>query len=236
MAVLDFDAKRNRYAVYTGSSDAPLTDPLDNLPNVKWHASLPYIGTDARRIVTTDLNPRNWTDKGASPKRLVAHGKNFRPLVFGSVTIGGRRIPIMGNFLVKVQATVISMFVYTDTTHVLLDWDIRLTQPISTQALNGRFEIYVCNMGLSAGNVPINPPSFDGVEITPSRFRAGTYDTNDQHFAYDADGPVLFYTGQSMDVDRTVNALGIRHAVAGYNVTLDSTSTFSAPVVRSVAK
>lgn len=237
LAFLDLDAGANRYAVYTGTDDAPLTNPLGNLSRVKFHADFPYVGAEPPKIVTTDLNPRNWgASKGADPKALVAHGKSFRPLVFGSVTIGGEVVPIMGNFLVKVQATIISLFVYTTTTHVMLDWDVRLTKPISTQALNGRFEIYVCNMGLTAGGSPVYPPEYNGCEITPTRFRAGTYDTNDKHFSYDAAGSLMFYRGASMLVERTANSLAIKHTVpGGHSVALDTSTSFTASVVRAKA-
>lgn len=236
MAFLDLDAGNNRFAIYTGNDDAPLTNPLGNLPRVKWHGDFPYVGAEPVRVVTTDVNPRNWSGKGVNPKALFAHGKSFRPLVFGSVTIGGERVPIMGNFLAKVQATYLSLFVYTTTTHVMLDWDARLTLPISTAALSGRFEIYVCNMGLTSGGSPVFPPEYAGCEITPTRFRAGSYDTDDMHFAADAAGPLMFYRGASMFVQQTGNALAIKHAVpGGYSVALDTSSAFVAPVVRAKA-
>lgn len=235
MAFLDLDGGNNRFAIYTGNDSAPLTNPLGNLSRVKWHADFPYVGAEPVKIVTTDINPRNWPNKGANAKALIAHGKSFRPLVFGSVTIGGARVPIMGNFLAKVQATYLSLFVYTNATHVMLDWDARLTLPISEQALNGRFEIYVCNMGVTAGGSPVYPPEYNGCEVTPTRFRAGSYDTDDVHFAHDATGPLMFYRGASMAVQQTANALAIRHAVPGYSVSLDTTSTFVASVSRAKA-
>lgn len=240
MAILDFDAARNKYAVYTGSQDdAPLVNPLGNLSRVKWHADLQYIGITDTVSLTTNVNPKNFASEGYTfwEKPLFSHGKSFRPLVLGVAWINGYPVPTNGNILMNFGAAKILFSVVATTTQVVFKVNQRLTppgNPLPNGNVNIAFDFYVCNVGLTAAGSPVLPSTFQGVEATPTRFRCGQFDSLDKHLSFSSAGNVSFYQGHSISVQALANGLALRQSVNGLTVDFNGPyQAFNASVVRA---
>lgn len=242
MAILDCDYVRGLYAVYTGTNDAPLVDPLNNLPRVKFHAALRYLG--AQKISTTvDLRPGTWTTAPNIKQSLGPHGKAFVPLVLAVVWIDGKPVPAHAPFLVLGRYENLIFDVYADATNIYIslagDMDSDDARPTIASV---PIDLYVCNMGVTAAGAAVFPPTVNNFDATPTRLRVGQFDSNDLHFAVNATGPVSFYRGKSIEIEVAGNCLGVWQSVNGYAVSaiqgrsyLEST-IFTATTTRTVAK
>ena len=200
MARIDLDASRNKYAVYNGDlSDPKLLNPLANLPSMKWHADLEYIGAVKTIVVTLDLDVRTWPG-GAIDRAVVSHGMGYRPLILGYIEIGGKVVPTQGEFLVQMGTGVWSYNFYADATSIRLR--AQPCQYLTTfKSTPITATLHVCNVGTDSTGQPVrNKTPYAGLEVTPTRFRAGTFDTDEKHFSVSSAGLVMFYTGASLNI------------------------------------
>lgn len=224
MARIDFDAARNKYAVYEGAtSDGKLLNPLDNLPSIKWHSDLEYVGAVKTLRPTFNLDVRTWPG-GAYDRALVAHGMSYRPLLLGSVAFGGHVVPAQGDFLVTMAGgTACSYNFYADATNIRVRAE-PLQFTTFFKSIPCTATLHVCDVGMTANGNPVRKTRLTGIDISPDRFRAGYFDTNDQHFIASGSGNVVFYRGRSMDVGlgyglENVPKMGFVQNVLGYSCT-----------------
>lgn len=237
MAVLYFNAQTNTYSVtQEGRGMAPITDPLNNLPYVKWHASLPYVGMDHHRV-SVDLRMSTWTTEGrVLGFPMLAHGKPFRPLIIGVAWIAGKPVPLQGGVVVAWGGTRHSGSLYivnSDETYVRLENfgdfdDVYASDTLVSPVVD--FDLYICNFGLDANGGAVTPPKINGLEATPTRFRCGQFDTINRYLSQDDLGDLRIYTDASIGVE-VYNFLGLTQNVGAYWVTSSSTQppTFFSP-------
>ena len=229
---LHFDGTANKYAVYIdGAGTAPLTDPLNNLSFVKWHASLPYLG--ATKVSLT------WNFTSGA---VYTHGLSYRPLVIGVAWIGGNPVPMLGMFTVKrgpsgygymyglsSDATSIRIDEYDTSEGFYSNVTLALTDTITV-------DLYICNTGLDSSGAVVNPPTFNGIEATPTRFRAGQFDTNNKYFSADAAGTEIFYQADSIKID-VFNYLGITQHVGSHwaSNAVSTTPAYTPTIIKTKA-
>jgi len=88
-------------AIYSGSDDLPLSDPLGNLSRVRFHSDLEYVAVISTVSGTLNLPGRPpSTEFHQEAHTLFAHGRPGFPLVFGRITglrESGAIIPIPGS-------------------------------------------------------------------------------------------------------------------------------------------
>lgn len=222
MARIDFDAARNKYAVYEGAtSDGKLLNPLDNLPSMKFHSDLEYIGGVKVLRVTFNLDVRTWPG-GLLDRALISHGMSYRPLILGSIAFSGYVVPVQGDFLVTMSAgDTVAYNIYADATAVRIRAE-PLQFQTSSRSVPCTATLHVCDVGMTSNGNPVRKTRLTGIDITPDRFRAGSFDTNDQHFIAASSGDIVFYRGKSMDISlgygvENVPKVGIVQNVIGYS-------------------
>lgn len=235
MARIDFDGKRNKYAVYTGPvSDDKLLNPLNNISSMKWHSDLPYVGITETRTVSVDLDARTWPT--FESKTLFAHGKGFAPMVLGYALIGSVKVPIQGDWLVAMGSSVVGYNIVSDATNVYIKFTY-LSTP-SWRTTNVTLVLHLCNVGLTAGGAPVQATKATKAEIGTTRFKAGYFDTNNKHIAASSTGDLAFYKDASLSVQITYDGLythvGFAQNVLGHVVRYISTTdmpTIPQPVI-----
>lgn len=217
MPTLDLHGGINKYAVYNGTSDAPLTNPLGNLPNLLWHSDLLYIGRVTTITGTVNLNPftSGWS---AFPytRVLAAHGRSYRPILTGWITVSGVNIPIGGSFLATAPGAngAYQFNVYCDATNILITCDTILGNWAAT-AVNCAYTIYVMNIGTNAAGALVMPTYFDGFDATTTRMRCGYFDTDVQYLVQNNAGSIGFPTGPTLQA-----TLGNPRSVSGTYLSL----------------
>lgn len=87
---LDVDGAAGRLAIYTGSDDAPMTNPLGNLSRVKHHSSLDYTSVvmtagKIQQSGTLTLPARGAGQMAQAAYPLFSHGRVGVPLVEVSI-------------------------------------------------------------------------------------------------------------------------------------------------------
>lgn len=86
-----------RVALYSGSDDAPFTNPRANLSRVHFHTDFDYLAfsSAAPTLVSSIEIPA--LDNSLSRLIVVgAHGKSGVPFVFGQVLLSGAWVPLLG--------------------------------------------------------------------------------------------------------------------------------------------
>lgn len=200
MPTLDLHGAINKYAVYNGASDAPLTNPLSNLGNLLWHSDLPYIGVAQTITGTVNLNPftAGWS---AFPytKTIAAHGQSYRPIILGHITVSGVNIPIQGSFLANVASAdgAYQFNFSSDATNILLKCEA-LFGNWAANALNCSYTIYVMNIGTNAAGGLVLPTYYNGFEATTTRLRCGYFDTDRRYLVQSASGSIGFPSGATV--------------------------------------
>lgn len=212
MPTLDLHGGINKYAVYNGTSDAPLTDPFNNLSNVIWHSDFVYIGAQQTVTGTVNLDPltSGWvgteitvTGSGGTSTvisypytyRLATHGLAYSPFFQGYIQVSGERLPINGSFLYGYH----SYNVYSDATGIYLVCE-RLVAISFNYNLVCNFSLRILNAGTNAAGTTVLPSYFVGFDATPTRMQCGYWDTNNRYFIQDAGGELRFHTGATIDV------------------------------------
>lgn len=100
---LKIDGAAGRAAIYTGSDDAPLTNPRSNFGRLKFHSDLEYV-----RVVEVHTGTLSLQARAKNRRTLVTHSgpehdRPGAPLVFGTLVLQGERIAFAGS--IPVQAT-----------------------------------------------------------------------------------------------------------------------------------
>ena len=205
MPTLDLHGGINKYAVYNGATDAPLTSPLSNLSNVLWHSDFKYIGAVTTLTGTVDIGGGTWPAiagdfNGASEKIIAAHGRSYAPFILGK--LGTYSLPAQGTFYMRPNGISRGTYMYNiscNTTHVKISRKALygLGTPTTT---NLTYSIDILNIGTKADGSFFYPTAFSGFEATTTRLRCGYFDTNDRHYIQTASGDLGIFTGASFNV------------------------------------
>lgn len=207
MPTIDLNGAINKYAVYNGATDAPLTDPLNNLPDLLWHSDLMFIGAVTTLTGTVDIGGGTWTSipgdfNGADEKTIVPHGQSYTPLFLGSLSIGGENVPAQGTFYVRPNGHSRGTGcynIYCDATNIKISRKFLygLGTPTTT---NINYSIDILNVGLDGAGAFSYPASYSGFDATPTRMRCGYFDTDHKHYVETPSGDRGIIQGASLDV------------------------------------
>lgn len=204
MPTLDLHGAINKYAVYNGASDAPLTDPMNNLGNLLWHSDLPYIGAQQTVIGTLNLDPTTsgWVGTNYSGTisypytyTLATHGLAFTPYFLGYIEVSGVKLPLNGSFVYGYNI----YNVHSDETgiKIVVDYGALLSFAYNVVC---PFSLRILNAGTDAGGGTVFPALYNGFEATTDRLRCGYFDTNNRYVIKDVAGDIRFHTGNTIDV------------------------------------
>lgn len=229
MTTLDLHGGINKYAVYTGASDAPLTAPMSNLSSLKWHSDLEYAGVATKLTGTIDLAFSGWSGfvnffpGTTNTTTLVAHGRSYRPLLLGKLTVGSTVYTFHGDIVFTYSnGETVLLGIQSDATNITLEATVLLNAG-SVPSTTATFEIMVFNVGLDASNNFVRPTLNTGFEATTTRMVCGRFDTNFSYPKVDAASPVKVIRGKSIDVavgapnygPSNYRAVGFRYSVGG---------------------
>lgn len=213
MPTLDLHGAINKYAVYNGASDAPLTNPLGNLGALLWHSDLPFVG--ARQTVTGSINldptTSGWVGtkttvvNGAGvtstiytypyTRTLLTHGQSYAPYFLGYISIGGVEVPLNGSFLYGYH----EYNVYSDATGINITCSAALRRSFN-YSLSCSFVLRVLNAGTTSSGAAVLPAFFNGFDATDTRMRCGYFDTNNLYLIKATTGDMRFHQGRTIDV------------------------------------
>jgi hypothetical protein len=208
MPTLDLHGGISKYAVYNGATDAPLTDPLNNLTNLLWHSDLPFIGKVATLSGSVDLNINSagWVGTGPSStypftKLIGPHGRSYIPIILGDLTIGGATFPAQGTFLAHPSTTNGSFQYnfYADETNIYVQCDLLHSEGGGFAALNCTYNLHIMNVGTDAAGNMVEPTFYPGFDVTTTYLRAGYFDTlSTQYMIADPAGLIGFTVGSTL--------------------------------------
>lgn len=204
MTTLDLDAVANKYAVYTGTSDAPLYSPLSNLPSLLWHSDLPYIGKVATLSGSVNLNDTSagWSTVGSGREITIgAHGQSYRPAIIGNIILGGETVPVQGTFHAggHVSGGADQFSFYTNATSVILRSDVVYSGgPLVNYVCN--YTIHILNIGSDSSGNAVFPAYYNGFDASDTRLRCGYFDTDAQYIVKDVAGAIGFTQGATLQV------------------------------------
>lgn len=204
MPTLDLHGGINKYAVYNGATDAPLLNPLANLPNLLWHSDLPYIGKVATLSGTIDLNHQSagWSGSTFPYTKIIGpHGQPFIPIILGDLTIGGNTLPAQGTFFAH-PATLTGALqynIYADETYVKIQCDLVYAKVGTYSAIPCTYNIHIMNVGIDGSGNHVEPTYYPGFDLTATYLRAGYFDTlATQYMIKDAAGKIGFTSGSTI--------------------------------------
>jgi hypothetical protein len=166
-----FLAQDGKVAIFTGSDDAPFTNPLGNLARVLFHSDLNYPAIVREVSGTLTLPARGANSVGWAAHNLFAHGRTGTPLVLGYVVLGTLRRRIAGS--VPVQGNGYGwarwLSIGADATNVKMaeSWFARANFPYG--ALTVTWRVFVLETTFEA--TPATNTEL--LYISPTDFRAG---------------------------------------------------------------
>lgn len=105
---MTIDGAAGRVAIYTGSDDLPLANPLSYLSRVKFHSDLNYpaiIAEYSGVLSTSDLPSIAINTRRLFSHRVQAHGVSGIPWVIGSITVAGVKIACQGTVPVQMDSS-----------------------------------------------------------------------------------------------------------------------------------
>lgn len=255
MTTLDLHGGINKYAVYNGVSDAPLTDPLNNLTNLLWHSDLKFVGRVTSLTGSVDLSPNSsgWTISGDTRiKTIAAHGRSYTPFLVGYIQVGANKLPINGTFYSRISTNYVSEYsFYADATNVYVTHrGINTLGPSGSASVVSAvcsYRIDVLNAGTDASGNLVMPTFFNGFEATATRLRCGYFDTDVQYMIESAGGDILF-TGTTLSqtlarpnyISATCMTICFVHKIGSYTelgmaAAGDTGSGFTPPTPKVVA-
>lgn len=228
----------DRIAVWTGGTDlGPVDSPASYPSRVRLNSTQDLIGfyPTAR---TGTVYGTEWlaTENNARKITLFAHGLDYRPFLFGHVTVGGINLPIQGSIF---QAGGTQWFwsytIGVDATSVYLN--ILRSASAYGVAPAISYTLYLANYGVNANGSLRRPPYFNGVDanagVSPSYLKAGYIDTAYRYPYRDASGATPIAnsrtisagvgwtgtgSGNSSNFTRNSIGLGWRYSVQGHVV------------------
>jgi hypothetical protein len=214
MTTLDLDGIANKYAVYNGTSEAPLYDPMNNLPNLLWHSDLPYIGAKQTISGQVNLDPTTTGWVGTTitlynyagqpigttityPYKflLTAHGQTYAPFFLGYIEVNGEKLPVNGTFLYNYHMYNVS----SDEYGIYLTVE-RLVSIAATYNVVCNFKIHILNIGTDTNGNQVLPPFYNGFDATEQRMQCGYFDTNNKYIIKSALGELIYNTGVTLEV------------------------------------
>lgn len=173
-----FKATPGRWALYSGSSDAPFDDPRANLSAVHAHSDFDYIQFSSKApTIDTDVFVPAVNNDLSRTVNIGAHGKSGIPFVFGRVLVGESWVPLAGSTPIfsrsDLGSTINFNLAVSDTDVAILE---TRNYPDSSGSLPGgttrRVQIWV-----SDNIVDGTLPSLPDTEMQPGLFTAGRLDS-----------------------------------------------------------
>lgn len=212
MPTLDLHGGINKYAVYTGTTDAPLTNPLGNLGALLWHSDLKYLGVRQTVTGTLNLNPltSGWVGtsvigrNSAGPvtiitypyvKTLFTHGQAYAPYFLGYILIGGVKVPLNGSFVYGYH----SYNVFSDATGIKVSCERAIARTFN-YSVSCSFVLRILNAGTNSAGAAVFPTYFAGFEATKDRLRCGYFDTDNRYLIKSTAGDMRFHKDRTLNV------------------------------------
>lgn len=94
-----------RVALYSGTDDAPFTNPRANLSRIHFHTDFDYLAfPSASATLTGSITIPVTVSSRTRTINIGAHGRSGVPFVFGQVSFGGDWIPLVGSVPVHIGA------------------------------------------------------------------------------------------------------------------------------------
>lgn len=90
-----------KVAIYTGSDDAPMDDPLGNMSRVLFHSDLLYPKIVMEVSGTLSLPARGANETNRTQHLLFGHGLPGTPMVIGYAILDGIRVGLCGSVPVQ---------------------------------------------------------------------------------------------------------------------------------------
>lgn len=218
MTICQGDGVLGRFAVWTGTDDAPWTAPLANLSRVKIHSDLDNAGIVSTRTGTISDTSVNLQ---LTPKRtLFAHGLSYAPLILGFVTVGGINVPINQGVLVPCGAGQFSLTFGVDQTNVMANFMI-LNQGIATLSIP--YTIFVFDVGVNAAGAFVRPPKINGIDhnVVSGETRFGYQSSKKRYLHKLSTGRVALPRGRTIStgvgaVSAGSAGVGFRQSINGH--------------------
>lgn len=175
MAVtLKADGNSGRVAIYTGSGDAPLFNPIGNIGRVLFHSSLEYPAIKQIRTGVITLPARGANGWFQTAHNLFAHGEGGFPMVLGRITNLAGDPALVGSFPIQWQRNGFARWISlgANSTHVILHEQCSTAVGISFGAVAVAWEVYVFDI-LLGGSGSFPSPTAYRIRITPTFMEAG---------------------------------------------------------------
>jgi hypothetical protein len=109
MTVFRADGATGRWALYSGTDDAPFSNPRANMSRVHIHSDFDYLAFDSSQpdIQQTISIPKTVSSRFRSVA-IAPHGRSGVPFVFAQVRIGNQWVPLLGSVPVFVSSATIN--------------------------------------------------------------------------------------------------------------------------------
>jgi hypothetical protein len=214
----DLDGAAGRAAVYISSgSDAPLTDPLGNLSNVKFHTSLayPYLVYSVTGSITLPAVAANVTDYSVR-NTLFSHGVGSLPLIEGRITSGLSRVVRLNGSVPVQVGTVVNGPQFPRVVHLGADSTYVYLSEYGSTEENGGWD--AITLGWRVDVMSVASGYGTGVDITSTYFVCGPFDSRRRYMRADvsgADQPMTHAVTLDMAIP-SAEQVHWRYAVAGY--------------------
>ncbi len=200
---MNIDGVAGVAAIYTGSDDLPMDDPLDYVGRLKFHSGLHNIAILSVHTGQITLPAVSANSSYQSNYDIIAHGLGTTPYVEGRVTkIGGTdvSIPFAGSIVVVQQsggpfpaetpAFMRILNLGADDTNVIINEYSVAHLDVAYSSVTIDWEVYVTDVTFPDGP-PATPPE-EGVmvDITEDRviLGEGRFDTERRYIRSDAPG------------------------------------------------
>lgn len=98
---MKIDGVAGKAAIYTGTDDAPLTDPRNNIARLKFHSDFAYPSIIAEYSGSLAMGATTQNARRLVTNRVRAHGRAGIPWVLGSFTVNGIAVAACGTVPVQ---------------------------------------------------------------------------------------------------------------------------------------
>lgn len=235
----------DRIAVWTGGTDlGPVDSPSSYPSRVRLNSTQDLIGVYPTARTGT-VYGTEWlaTENNARKITLFTHGLDYRPFLYGHVTVSGINLPVQGSIFVDGGGHWFwSYSIGADSSVVYLN----ILRSSSTYGVPPTisYTLYVSNYGVNANGSLRRPPYFNGVDVhagvSPSYLRAGYVDTAFRYPYRDATGLTPIANGRTISAgigwtgtgagnsggfSRNSIGLGWRYSVQGHVVRRNAVSS-----------
>lgn len=113
-----------KVALYSGTDDAPFTNPRANISRVHFHSEFDYIAFDnANPDITLTINIPATVSSRFRSITVGPHGKSGIPFVFGQIFVDGQWTPLTGSVPAFVSSATINGY----WSGHLVNWTVELS-------------------------------------------------------------------------------------------------------------